>query len=280
MIVSNTDTIIGVNNLDSVNAKSKKTSSIVNNGNVISPDLNSSEPLRLRSDQKLLASRQSGNSELNSIAKSIRTADNTMDKAADYISNMKEQLYKIVKQYPPFLAGSDERVEMKRGFDAFKSLIDKLTFPPKDDAVAAGIISGSAINPEAGFFEASIGDEGLVIKTTDQGSSVLPKSFDLPALSDNATDEEIEVIIEKLNIAENSLNNKRASLFSDAAIISDLINESSTIIKINPTFGEELKDNYIDETAAGLKSVEIKEDLKLEPASLTGSDDQIMQLLK
>ena len=282
MISSNIEISHGVENPGAVENKGKDASSLrsVSKGSIISPDLNNAESVRLRSDQKSFSNRQSVNSKLNSIAKSIRTADDTMREIAGQISKIKEKLTEIVKHYPPFLAGSDERVEMKKGFDAFKTLIDKLTFPPKEDDIAAGILSASNLDRESGFFKATLDDKGLDIKISEQESDVPKINIDIPVLPESATDEEIKVVIEKLNIAENTLINRRAALFSDAAAISGLVNETSIVVKINPTFGEELKNNEIDETAARLRSAEVREDLKKESSSFTDSGAQIMQLLR
>jgi len=202
-----------------------------------------------------------------------------MGQVASHIADIKAQLNTIVKHYPPFLAGSDERVEMERSFDAFKSLVDKLTLPPKDDDPLK-VKAGLANNSEAGLFEAHIGDDGLVITNSGHEEDAAQINLDIPLLPEHATDEELDAVIKKLSDAEADLNKRRASLFSDAGTISALVKESSIITKINPSYGEDLKAEEMEESSAELRSMEIKGELKAESACLTASDAQIMQLLR
>jgi len=281
MILSNIDISHGASNLGSIDERAKDTSAMlpVSDSEITSSDLNSDRPVRLRSDQESFNTRQSLNAKLNSIAKGIRTADRAMGQVASHIADIKAQLNTIVKHYPPFLAGSDERVEMERSFDAFKSLVDKLTLPPKDDDPLK-VKAGLANNSEAGLFEAHIGDDGLVITNSGHEEDAAQINLDIPLLPEHATDEELDAVIKKLSDAEADLNKRRASLFSDAGTISALVKESSIITKINPSYGEDLKAEEMEESSAELRSMEIKGELKAESACLTASDAQIMQLLR
>jgi hypothetical protein len=47
-----------------------------------------------------------------------------------------EQPEEIIKNYPPFLEGSKERVQMLKSFAALRREIDDLTIPPDDDGSA------------------------------------------------------------------------------------------------------------------------------------------------
>src|SRR5512139_228902 len=64
---------------------------------------------RSRSSQQML---QTINSGLDLVAMNIRMADSAMKTVGDYIDHMKAQLETIVKNYPPFPPGSEERVRM------------------------------------------------------------------------------------------------------------------------------------------------------------------------
>ena len=47
-----------------------------------------------------------------------------------------EQLEEIIKNYPPFLEGSKERVQMLKSFAALRREIDHLTIPPDDSGTS------------------------------------------------------------------------------------------------------------------------------------------------
>ena len=57
--------------------------------------------------------------------------DQTVEMIADYIAHVKAQSEVMVKFYPPFTAGSEDRIKVLLNFAAFRSLIEKLTVPPE-----------------------------------------------------------------------------------------------------------------------------------------------------
>ena len=67
-------------------------------------------------------------------AKEIRTRDQAMKAVGDTIDQMSEQLEAIVKNYPPFPPGSEERVQRLRSYAALRQIIDRLTVPPEKEA--------------------------------------------------------------------------------------------------------------------------------------------------
>jgi hypothetical protein len=73
----------------------------------------------------------------NEIAQKARTDDMMLDKLGDYIDRMKAQLERIIKNFPPFPPGSEERINLLRGYAAFRKLIDQLTIPPPENPAAA-----------------------------------------------------------------------------------------------------------------------------------------------
>jgi hypothetical protein len=74
------------------------------------------------------------NDRLNSTAKIQRTFEKRFEKLNDYIERMKVQLEGILKQFPPFPPGSEDRIRALRSYAFFRKLIDQLTFPPPDKA--------------------------------------------------------------------------------------------------------------------------------------------------
>ena len=101
-----------------------------------------------------VANLQESKNGLNDTAKSIRIADESMQKINEYVDQMKANLTAIVKQYPPYPPGSEERVSFLRSFNAFRQLIDRLSFNTSDKGTAK-IISGlnGKINEGAGVSE-------------------------------------------------------------------------------------------------------------------------------
>jgi hypothetical protein len=73
------------------------------------------------------------NDTLNAIAKGQRGLENRFQKLDNYLERMKAQLEQIVKQFPPFPPGSEDRVRALRAYAFFRHLIDQLTIPPRDE---------------------------------------------------------------------------------------------------------------------------------------------------
>ena len=74
------------------------------------------------------------NDSWNDIAQKKRTYDNKINEVEDYVARMKAQLERIIKNFPPFPAGSEERIQLLRGFAGFRKLIDQLTIPPPEES--------------------------------------------------------------------------------------------------------------------------------------------------
>ena len=68
-------------------------------------------------------------SKVNLMAATVRGADESMQKIADQIEDMKNRLLEHVKHYPPFGKESQERVKLMKLFSAFRKQIDQLTIP-------------------------------------------------------------------------------------------------------------------------------------------------------
>ncbi len=66
----------------------------------------------------------------NAIAMTVRQVDATMETIDDNISQMKDQLLRIVKQYPPFPPDSQDRVNFLKSFGQMRRMIERLSFPP------------------------------------------------------------------------------------------------------------------------------------------------------
>ena len=74
------------------------------------------------------------NDSWNAIAQEKRAHDNILNEMEDYIDRMKAQLERILKNFPPFPPGSEERMQLLRNFATFRKLIDQLTLPPAEES--------------------------------------------------------------------------------------------------------------------------------------------------
>ena len=128
----------------------------------------------------------------NSVAKSVRFTDMTMEKIDRHIAQMKARLLRIVKNFPPFPPGSEERVKILRSFNLFRKQIDQLTIPPVDrDAMK--IIADPALVSEAGDWDFTIGDSELTRTIRSQQVHTGSRGLDIPELDEGADDEKINV---------------------------------------------------------------------------------------
>lgn len=66
----------------------------------------------------------------NVIAKTVRQVDATMENIDENLNRMKDQLIRIVKQYPPYPPDSQDRVNFLKNFGQMRRLIERLTIPP------------------------------------------------------------------------------------------------------------------------------------------------------
>jgi hypothetical protein len=74
------------------------------------------------------------NDSWNDIAQKKRIYNNNLNEVEDYITRMKAQLERIIKNFPPFPLGSEDRIQLLRNFASFRKLIDQLTIPPPEES--------------------------------------------------------------------------------------------------------------------------------------------------
>ncbi|MSM40293.1 MAG: hypothetical protein GJT30_11805 [Geobacter sp.] len=84
---------------------------------------------------KSLERLESVTNELNQVAKQVRATDSALQERHSLISQMKVELNKIVKNYPPFLMDSDERKEILMSYRSLRQFIEKLIVPPPPDPI-------------------------------------------------------------------------------------------------------------------------------------------------
>ena len=170
---------------------------------------------KIKKDNFPLVKLQASNFSINAAAQGIRAADRAMEKIEIYIDRMKDELQIHVKNYPPFLAGSKERGQVSDSFNAFRKLIDQLTFPPEDKT--AGRIMADPSSFESGAGNLVIEHKGFSKIIHSRQVHTGPNGLDIPKLSGHATDDDIYLIIKKLDMAKDMLIRHRAGLSADAS---------------------------------------------------------------
>jgi hypothetical protein len=78
---------------------------------------------------------QKVNDNINELAKIQKAFGKRFEKADSYLEQMKEQLERIIKQFPPFPPGSEDRVQALRAFSSFRKMMDQLTLPPPEEVL-------------------------------------------------------------------------------------------------------------------------------------------------
>lgn len=132
----------------------------------------------------------------------IRQAGAFLDGVEEKIDRMNDSLTGIVKHYPPFPPGSEERVQRLESFSAFRKEIERLTFPPEP-----------------------FGD--TIVETHSGETDVSVPPFAFPAMAElgipelgvgpsEATEEEIHDALESLAKAKGLVDEKRQALQNGA----------------------------------------------------------------
>jgi hypothetical protein len=150
----------------------------------------------------------------NQVARSVRIVDQSMGKIATQIDRMKEQLTQLIKQFPPFPPGSEEKIRHLRNFNGLREIIDQLTLPPKEK-YAQQLMTDPGRNESAGDWEIAIGTDGTPKKIHSQQVHNGASGLDIPALPDDADDEMIHAAYNNLDQAKAKLESKRQNLARD-----------------------------------------------------------------
>jgi hypothetical protein len=149
---------------------------------------------------------QAVNAKLNQTAMSVRTDDQIMDTIGKFIAEMKAQLERIIKNFPPFPPGSEERAKILRSYNALRKQIEQIAFPTRLPGVRK-------------FME----DQKIVFKTSDAIAQSVgrwirqTKGLDLPELSEMSTDQEITDAILLLHKAGETLKQNREMAAREAS---------------------------------------------------------------
>lgn len=155
-----------------------------------------------------------------SAARSIRAANTAMNAIGDNLVKMKQHLEGIVKNFPPFPQGSDERMKLLKSYNSLRKQIDALTVPPPppDGTEYARIVGDPAIGGSGGIKVTT--ERGDVVTINAQEVHTGPTGLNIPELPDadgnDATDEQIYHAINSIDTAVQILGDKRSGLTTDA----------------------------------------------------------------
>ena len=153
---------------------------------------------------------------LSSVARSVRIADNAMGEIGKAVDALKTTLEGIVKNYPPFPPGSEERVKLLRSYSGIRKQIDQLTIPP--DKAAQKIMADPGISGTQGWTIA-IGSDGIVRTVRKEQVHTGPTGLNIPQLSENSSDTDVKEALDKLVQAKETLEVRRTNLRQDAFAI-------------------------------------------------------------
>ncbi len=210
-------------------------------------------------------------SRFNSVARTIRIADENMGKIENFIDRMKTELQRIIKNYPPFPPGSEERVQRLKSVNAFRRLIDQLTIPPPKEELAAKTMPDHDVVHKTNDSQ-KMPDENKLHQTGPQGLGI-------PQLPESADDKEVHAFIEKLDAAREMLGQMRSELAADAAKIAESYEGETEVAGTYPSYGEEVKSADM-EAKAELRSSDLSFALAIEPGmTLTEAQSQLLSLL-
>jgi hypothetical protein len=196
-------------------------------------------------------------SRLNAIAKNIRAYDKSLKTLKNYIDKLKAELGRIIKNFPPFPPGSEERVSLLKSYISLRKQIDQLTVPPPRNEITNKNLTYSEFVSEAGELDILKGPNGIQI----------------PDVSEDATDEDIATSIEALKTAEERILQRRQELAGETEKISSQ-EKNAFFSKLFPSYGDELAEPE-------LKSREMAQMLSTESGiTLSRARTQLLSLLE
>jgi len=126
---------------------------------------------------------------LNSTAKNLRETGTALKQSSDLMTQMKTELGKIIKNFPPFPPESSERRDILMSYQAIREQIDKMTIPP----------------PPAPVYE----------RVQAIWKDLIPAGKDTietPALSQNASDTQVKQADEQLTFTRVAVTQLRGAI--------------------------------------------------------------------
>ena len=143
------------------------------------------------------------NARYNDLSLGERRLNKELNQIQDLVGRMKVLLETIVKTYPPFPPGSEERIRILKSYSALREMIDQLTIPPPEEYRHRGSVADSARHE--GTEKPSTTNGFAKVKEKWQFSHSGISAVDLPELPEDATDAAIHATIDRLQAAEEAL---------------------------------------------------------------------------
>jgi hypothetical protein len=151
---------------------------------------------------RVFARLQSIDERQNQEAIRIRDEDQRMEKTGQLLTQMKREIYRIIKNYPPYPLGEPERVKFLRSFNGLRQQIESLVFPP--DEKWMGRMPG-----QAAFDQAST------------VSSPAPQNIQVPTLPDMADDSAVAAAAAQTDAAAVAVTARRQEIAREAADVEE-----------------------------------------------------------
>ena len=213
------------------------------------------------------------NDSLNTVATSIQIADSSMDTIGKTIADMKTSLESITGKVPPLPVGSEERTKLLQTYAELRGQIDQLANPT--DGGANKIMAG----PDD--WTVVVGPNGMTRTVRKEEVHTGPTGLNIPQLTENSTDAEIQDALTRLSAAKDTLHIRQKDLEMDSVAIANAQDYNGKLASAHLVHAENAGAANMDEVAAQEKSLELRQSLSNESLKiLTDADARILQLLQ
>jgi flagellin-like hook-associated protein FlgL len=218
------------------------------------------------------------NESLNSVATNIQVANSVMDSIEQVLGQMKAILEGIVKNYPPYPQGSEERAKLLATFNSLRQQIDQLTVPTNYNG-AAKIMANTSTFPEAGDWDVLLDGSGNKMTIHSQQVNTGVEGLNISEISTDASDEKINDMIDTMKTAINTLGTKRNSLNLEAVSINRAKEYNTTVGQLYQKYSEQIQNADTTEKSAELQSLALQNSLSINAInSLLSVQSKILDL--
>jgi hypothetical protein len=198
------------------------------------------------------------------VAANIRTTDQTMEQVGATVDAMKKDLEVIVKNYPPYPPGSEERVKRLKSYAGLRAMINRLTVPP-DESTQKNAGSKSTDAQPTHQYTFMIGADGRIRTVPKDDVKIGAAGLPIPELSPPAAsdDQAIGQALQQLDTAGATIQARRDALRTQTLAPDGLTPDQS----------------MSDRAAEGI-SIQVRQDLGTQPVGIAHEGTaQLDQLL-
>jgi hypothetical protein len=218
------------------------------------------------------------NERQNRAAVQIRQDGRQMERADQLLARMKNELYQIVKIYPPYPPGQKDRVKFLRSFNGLRQEIEQLTIPP--DSKWQGTVPDRTVpkaQPE-NIPGAPSGDAASLPHPVPQAGSGTG-TFTLPELPDMATDAEIQTAMDRIDKAIVTVAEKRERLAQETVQFNGQQGYEAKTAEFGKRSSEPWTFTVHGDGTAAQKSGEIRSDVANQTGGMLGRQAPAAELL-